>query len=372
MAGVCLQRMAFWSAFIWMVLTVCLGAFTPSAQAQTGAHELRPPASAVAAAPATGATIATPPGKPLPVTIGIYVNDINNIDLRNQTFAMDIYVWFRWPDEIDPATGEKFDPSSTFEFMNIADTNANPPELLFASDGRQKDQNFYRLLRYQGIFSANLNVARYPFDSQILRLLIEDKDKGSDELTYEIDSLAVNPDIKLPGYKVGVPELIARDREYVTAFGDRDEPDVAAYSRVELATPMVRPWLSGAIKTLLPVILIILCAAAALLLGAPSVEARIGLAITSLLALVALQFSMAGTLPEVGYLLMLDQIYIASYLFVLSIIGVIILEKRAHDRAVVQEGANWYRNGWSDLGLVGLYFATFAGIIAWNLRHSGA
>lgn len=356
----------------WILGAFALAVLVLALWRPAAAEQAFPPPATISQTPAqTAAPVpVTAPGAPLPVSIGFYVNDITSIDVRAQSFAMDIYVWFRWRDAIDPATGEKFDPSTTFEFMNIADTNAKPPDLLFASEGVQQDQHFYRLLRYQGVFSSTFDVTKYPFDSQVLRILLEDKDKGSDELVYTIDSLAINPDIGLPGYRVGKTNLIARDREYVTAFGDRDEPDVAAYSRVELSAPITRPWVSGAIKTLLPVILIILCAAAALLLSAPNVEARIGLAITSLLALVALQFSMAGTLPEVGYLLMLDQIYIASYLFVLTVIGVIVLERRAYDRAAAKNAAEWYRNGWTDLGLLGLYFSTLAAIIVFNLRFN--
>jgi hypothetical protein len=119
----------------------------------------------------------------------------------------------------------------------------------------------------------------------------------------------------------------------------------------------------------LPVAIIILCASAAPLLGAHHVEARIGLAITSLLSLVALQFSMAGTLPDVGYLLMLDQIYIASYFYVLLVIGVIVREKRAADRSPSPVGAkDLYRNGWGDLALVSAVFLGLGAIIALNVR----
>jgi len=75
----------------------------------------------------------------------------------------------------------------------------------------------------------------------------------------------------------------------------------------------------------LPVFIVVLVAAAALLLKPEHIEARVGLSITALLTLVALQFSAQAGLPDVGYLLMLDQIYLASYGFVLLVVGLLVM-----------------------------------------------
>src|SRR5690606_20458171 len=100
------------------------------------------------------------------------------------------------------------------------------------------------------------------------------------------------------------------------------------YSRAAILIPIKRPGLAGAAKTILPVLLIMLCAVAALFLTPRRVEARVGLAITALLTLVALQFSVSGSLPEVDYLLMLDQIYIASYAGILAVLAIIVASER--------------------------------------------
>jgi len=71
------------------VLALTLGIFAcPSARAQ--------------AAPTDG---------PIEVTVGAYVNDIQQPDFKANSYAIDLYVWFRWraPD---------LDPYKTLEFMN--------------------------------------------------------------------------------------------------------------------------------------------------------------------------------------------------------------------------------------------------------------
>ncbi len=63
-------------------------------------------------------------------------------------------------------------------------------------------------------------------------------------------------------------------------------------------------------------LLVALTAALALLVHPRYVEGRIGIGITALLTLVALQITSNSSLPEVDYLILLDKIYIASYAFV--------------------------------------------------------
>src|SRR5512141_2731117 len=56
------------------------------------------------------------PAAPVKVVIGAYINDIQELDFKTNSYAIDLYVWFRWmaPD---------LDPSKTMEFMNRYDPN---------------------------------------------------------------------------------------------------------------------------------------------------------------------------------------------------------------------------------------------------------
>ena len=87
------------------------------------------------------------------------------------------------------------------------------------------------------------------------------------------------------------------------------------------------------IKTFLPVLLIVLSCTLVLFVRPSLVEGRIGLAITALLTLVALQLTATANMPEVDYLMLIDKAYLASYAFIIAILT----------RVVV---TSWV--GWSD------------------------
>ena len=55
------------------------------------------------------------PAGPDPVTVGAFVNDLQDIDLSSENFTADLYLWLRWKNP-------KIDPSTTLETMNTEGT----------------------------------------------------------------------------------------------------------------------------------------------------------------------------------------------------------------------------------------------------------
>lgn len=289
----------------------------------------------LAACPAAGSgqEIATPEEgeDPRRIAIGMYINDIHAIDLSRHSYGVDFYLWFRWDDP-------EYDPVGSFEFMNPFDPEALVQTVIYDEPKVQPDGSLYQCVRAQGLFTSKFPVHRYPFDDQVIEVAIEDSEAGAGSLQFyaDEDGLVVNQEIRLPGFRIHPPELVIRDKPYATNFGDLTEPDVAAYSRAEFRVPVTRPYLPGIFKTFVPILLIILSAGFALILDPEHVEARIGLAITALLTLVAMQFTMLSGLPEVAYLTLLDQVYLVSFLYVLTVIGIVVYTTRIDDQGAIR------------------------------------
>jgi hypothetical protein len=72
------------------------------------------------------------------------------------------------------------------------------------------------------------------------------------------------------------------------------------------------------------------------------VDARVGIGITALLTIVALQITLNDELPAVDYLLLVDKVYIASYLFVIvalasAVRSTILFDKSLEEIAIKKE-----------------------------------
>jgi Neurotransmitter-gated ion-channel transmembrane region len=270
------------------------------------------PADAAPAEPTPQAVPEAPSG-PNEVTVGIYINDIQQLDLTTHSYAMDFYVWLRWknPD---------INPSASLEYMNPFQLWGHIATPLYEEPQDLPDGSKYMAIRHQGQFNSKLPLEKYPFDDQALIVEFEDNSAGAETQIFVPDSepVTLNPELTLPGYILGKPTLSMASKNYPTNFGDTRLTKLEPYSRVTVSVPVHRPTLTYAIKTILPLFLVAICAGLIFFIHPSYVEARIGLGITALLTLVALQLTTNSQLPEVDYLMMIDMLYFAAYLFVIA------------------------------------------------------
>ena len=306
--------------------------------------------------PAPPAPVASAPAE---VKVGMYVNDIQSIDLHSYSFVADVYLWFR-------DTDGQIVPGSTFEWMNMFAPDDHVQTDIYPEPVNQPDGTQYQVFRHQGPFAAKFSVKTYPFDAHDLTIEIEDQEWNASRLVYVVDQVTMNPEIELPGFVIGQPKLEVRNRPYPTNFGDTTMSQPETYSRAIVSIPISRPVVSGVTKSLLPVFIVVLVAAAALLLKPEHIEARVGLSITALLTLVALQFSAQAALPDVGYLLMLDQIYLASYGFVLLVVALLVMTTgNAEEEKQLAAAHSLAKGGTGTAFLSILLYAGVIGLILW-------
>lgn len=310
------------------------------------------------AVPAGAVSAETLPSYPKPerVTVGAHINDILALDLHSHSYRLDLYVWFRWK---NPA----FRPWESAEFMNAFDPADHVRTPLYDEPQVMPDGSFYMVIRQQGTFSSKFPLQAYPFDKQNLTVAMEDSVYGMSDLIYVPDSfenrpITINDHISLPGFAMGHPLLAISDFSYPTLFGDLRETEAGDYARADFIIPIARPWLATGIKVFMPVILIILCTTLVFRVHPAYVEGRLGVAITALLTLVALQLTTSSGLPDASYLLLTDKVYILCYLFIIATLMQVVRTSAAVHRGDVQSAAKSDRKALIDL-IVFLVTGTF-------------
>jgi hypothetical protein len=311
---------------------------------------------AIAASPA--------PVTPAQVIVGAYINDIQELDFKANNYVVDLYVWFRWkaPD---------IDPSKTMEFMNRYASDDNVRETIYDEPKAMPDGSLYSIIRYQGRFSTKFPLEKYPFDTQLLKVVMEDSLSAANKQVYAPDTdggINLNPQITLPGFKVGKPTMQIASNAYPTNFGDVSEPEADAYSRLSLSIPVTRPIVAMSIKTFVPIMLIVVCAALVFFVRPRYIEGRIGLGITALLTLVALQLASGSSLPDVDYLMMLDKIYLLAYVFIIIALGRVVATSWHSDEAQAERTISRTDRIWAVALLAAYFLANIA--IAWHTLAS--
>ena len=261
----------------------------------------------------------TPGPQPTPeqVTVGVYIQNVQAVNLSTNSFTADFYVWLRWRNpDIDAPGG--IEVQNVFENWALTKTDVYP------EPRKQPDGSLVWLGRYQGSFNSPLSVSDYPFQKQTLRFVFEEAILNVDQLVYvpDKDPITVNPNITLAGYNFEQPRIAYDSHTYPTSFGDVDSaPDARTYTRVVVEIPVTSPITSGIFKTILPLLIVLVAAALGVIIPASYVDSKVNVPITALIALVAMQFGVSSSLPEVGYLPMIDLIYLLAYTAVTAMLA---------------------------------------------------
>ncbi|TXT35673.1 MAG: hypothetical protein FD135_4764 [Comamonadaceae bacterium] len=351
-----IKRMACWLAFFACVMLVggCLVGLTGHGGMALAETVLMP---ADASKASTSDKIISEPDV---VMVGAYLNDVQAIDLKNHNYMVDFYLWFRWknPD---------IDPSSSLEFVNHSESwgtiitkSYEKPEVL-------PDGQLYQVIHVEGRMSRKLDLRDYPFDKQSISIEIEDAVRDTFGQKYVVDSISVNPALKLPGFQYKPPTMQSDDYTHPTNFGDTRVAQGSTYSRVSIELRVTRPIINAIVKNVLPILLTTICCSFVFLLSPKLVDSRFQIAIFSIFSIVALQITVGEDLPTVEYLTLLDTLYLYAYVYCIAVIALLIyITKLGHETAM-DMAASVKVDRWGGGLLLGFYLMASGLVIAFAL-----
>jgi len=266
----------------------------------------------------------TPPASAQEVRIGFYPVSVYQLDLANNTYYVDTYVWLRWKGDIDP--------TATIEFTNMVEEWGKQQEGLREEVKTLPDGSKYQILRIEGRFVQPFSLAKFPLDRQHLRMQVEDTIHGVETLSYVIDteSSGLGAALQIPGWKLDGWSGRTLLHDYGSKFGEEATP--SSYSVAEFSIDISRPASFFTWKLLMPLFIVVMAAFSALLIQPQALDARSALPVGALLSAIFLQKSYSDNLPDLGYLVLMDKIYLVAYLLiVLTLIRVIFAYLRTED-----------------------------------------
>ena len=248
---------------------------------------------------------------PLPehVRVGVRVLRISAISERDATFSADLYILRRWP-----AGGLR----PGLVMRNVVDTANIVEERVDKVDGV-----CYHAMRVQDDFDTPFLLRRFPFDSQRLRLVLEDPDWEPELFTYDDElwplSISEAAYRDLQAWSLESYPLVKQKAE-VFAYHPKDTP--ARVLTVEL--PVKRQWQFFVSRYFFPLLLIVALSYSLFFIKADDLASSSGIGVTAVLAIIAFQITQADSLPKVGYLTMADKVYTVCYVFTGGALGMVI------------------------------------------------
>jgi hypothetical protein len=245
------------------------------------------------------------------VLTGIQLMNIYDLDINKHSFYADFYLWFKWKGDINP---------TEIEFINAIEKWGSTRRLFYEQAKILPDGYFYNGMRVEARFYHAFDLAKFPLDKHELNIHIENNLHPADSLLYQVDSNAtfMREGFALSGWNILSVKSEEHKNIYRTNLGESDKSDVA-FSNFTFKLSIERPIRYFLLKLFLPLLITIFISLSALLISVERTDARISVVMGSLLTAVFLQQSYSSALPDVGYMVLMDKIYLLVYLMIMMI-----------------------------------------------------
>ena len=260
--------------------------------------------------------------KAMVVYTGMELNKVRDININESSYFMDFYIWFRSNNEFQV---------DAIEFIN-ADSNLEFGDPI--SEEITEDM-VYRAYRVKGVFKGEFALNNYPFDRHSLAVQFYNPGITRDHLIFVRDELGMDSSSDLlsdlkqrraldgPEWNFTQVDFFQDTMQTNTRLGHPDMLDskiVSEFSRFNSTIQIERKVASYSIKNLTPLLLLLGLAYLIFFLPPDQMAVRVGIGINVILATAFFSVRLSSELPNIGYLVSMEYVFIVLY--ALSIFGI--------------------------------------------------
>ncbi|RKZ38753.1 MAG: hypothetical protein DRR16_17460 [Candidatus Parabeggiatoa sp. nov. 3] len=259
------------------------------------------------------------------VYAGIDFTDISELNTKNSTFTADFYIWFRFKGEFD---------DSNIEFVNLFKPKKNLlGEPISVWQSSVDPQIMTRTYRVRDQFKVDLDFRQYPLDQQILPLYFRHNKLTRNKLIYVIDMQGMGLDkldkqntiankfFSIGGWHVNQLSFFQDIQTNDSTWGITDFFDAQQrieYSQFNASTMISRQVLNFILKTLLPVVFLVILGYVAFFINV--FGSKLGIGTNLILASSLFHLKLASELPNINYIVLIEYFFYLVYLLSVFII----------------------------------------------------
>jgi hypothetical protein len=237
--------------------------------------------------------------RPTDVFAGVYVDRILSLSVKDVSWTVEFYIWFRW-------RGEAL---KTCEGFQLVDGTAESQDL---EDDEVIDGEHYQRFRVVAKITKFFDVTRFPCDDHLLTIAVEHPGHLRRELRFVGDEAnsSVSSRVNVPSYRLGPPTIIEKPHSYKTTRGDpRLPPGTAStYSQLRMGIHIERNGWGLFFKMFQSLYVAVVLALLAFFIRPTEVDPRFGLGVGALFAAVANAYVISTLVPDTGELALADII----------------------------------------------------------------
>lgn len=247
--------------------------------------------------------------------LGIYINSIYDFRLDEKSFSVDFWIWMNCRnDSLNLRDILELPNSKTVEFSNFSiEKNAG---------WNWATQKCKAQLMHQW------DISKFPFDTQRLRIEIENSEYDTTRLVYQADKANSRIDSVFSSNEWSIENftIISDIRTYKTTYGNPELSGTSSYPRVvaEITIKRKNSWLVLG-KMLTGVYAAFLISCLVFFVSSENQDSRFGLCVGGLFAAIGNKYIVESVVPSSITNTLMDNVHNLTFTFILLIVGIIII-----------------------------------------------
>lgn len=246
---------------------------------------------------------------PVVVDVGIFLNNVPSVMLKERKYQVDFNVWFRW-------SGDAVAPLESFE---VVGGHIDSKEELVKKKVGNVNYGLYKIV---ATISYNFDLAKYPLDDHALKIQIEDVKRDSSEMVYRVDTANTNvgPKVHVPGWETGHFEATTALTHYPTNFGDPEAAKATEsnFSRFTFSLELLRNGYGNFLKLFSMLFFAGGIAFFAFRVRSDHLDARLALIVSGIFMAAITANMISSSLPESDSFDMAERLYFATMAFIFA------------------------------------------------------
>jgi hypothetical protein len=273
--------------------------------------------------------------KPDTVKVGAYIISIHDINFHDKEYTARFWLWFVYKN-----------PRLNFS-QQIDIPNAKEVEITSESVDTVRGQ-YWAQMRVKCTMKENWRVHDFPFDTQHLKIILEDEALDIENLVFVADTASSRFDNKeaLNDWRVDSFSVNTSIASYNTSFGN-PEPgfDKQKFSTFTIQMDIDRKAIGLFLKIFLGMYFAFMIALVSFLSDTNELEPRFGLPVGGLFAAVGNKYIIDSLLPESSQFSLVDILHSLTFLGIFGILTVSAIALRLHNNDQVKRAHQINRIG---------------------------
>lgn len=250
----------------------------------------------------------TPTDNARRVSVGLYVERITEVSIRDSRFRALLDVWFSWE-------GDDFDPA---EHLVVVDGTI---ESVRSLEDASENGRHYRRYQVAVVITKIFHIHHFPLDRHLLIIGFEDGDASRNELVFvpDLANSAVSSRAAVHGYRLGPLEAVEKPHSYKTSQGRPGIADGgrATFSQARFGLVIARDGWGPFVKMFHALFVAVAIALLPCFIRPTDLDPRFGLGVGALFAAVANSYLVGTLVPDTGEFALADWVNLLGIVTIL-------------------------------------------------------